>query len=230
MKRTREYKNYMSDSEIMDIYRNDKQAGGEKMVEKYSDYIYYMIKKHYPSYYKESAEMYQHGVIGIMTAMRTYDENKGTFTTHCTPFIKKEMGRHIRFMSSESSEYYASIHSSVEKAKNRLEADGAEVTVEKLTTETGLSHKIVKRELKVDHTKVSFEALENVAADMSLTDNFLVDDILSIIPEENGDVIKMKVIDGLPFSIIAKHLGVAISKVKKDYNEGLDMLREKMVV
>lgn len=228
MKRTREYKDYMSDAEIMDIYKTDKQAGSEKMVEKYTDYVYYLIKKHYPSYYKETDEMYQHGVIGILTALRTFDADRGTFTTHCTPFIKKEIGKHIRYMSSESSEYYASIHSSVEKAKTKIETEGGDVTVDNLTTETGLSKKIVKRELRVDHTKVSFESLENISTDMALTDGFVVDDILSVIPEDNGSIIKMRVIEGLPFSTIANHLGITVSKAKKDYNAGLDMLRKNM--
>lgn len=230
MKRMKEYKNYKSDAEIMDMYKKDKKAGSEAMVEKYSDYIYYIINKHYPTFYRETSDMYQHGVIGIMSALRTYNANKGAFTTHCTPFIKKELGKHIRFMSSESSEYFASIHNSVKKAKTKLEVEGGNVTVENLTSETGLSSKIVKRELNVDHTKVSLDVLENVAADMTLTDGFLVDDILSVIPKENSDVIKMKVIENMTFSKIAKQLGVAVTQVKKDYSDGLDMLREKIVI
>ena len=60
------------------------------------------------------------------------------------------------------------------------------------------------------------------------TDGFVVDDILSVIPEDNGSIIKMRVIEGLPFSTIANHLGITVSKAKKDYNAGLDMLRKNM--
>ena len=131
-------------------------------------------------------------------------------------------------MASESSEYFASLHTAVERAKTKIETNGQEVTVENIAEETGLSHKIAKRELKVDHTKVSYEVLAEVGTSMSLTDDFVVDDILSGIPPESSCVIKMKVVDGLPFTTIAKQLGKTVFRVRQDYHDGIGMLREKM--
>lgn len=224
----KKYENYMSDAEIMKLYNKDKTHGTEKMLEKYNDYIYYIINKVYPSFHREIQDMYQNGVIGMMNAMTSYNPEKGTFTTHCTPYIKKEISKHVRFISSESSEYFAAIHTSVSRAKTKLETDGKEITVENVMEETGLSKKIVNRELKIDHTKVSYEALESMTSEISLTDNFMVNDILSVIPDENSLIIKMKVFDGLTFANIAEKLGKTPHTVRKEYHEGLNMLRESM--
>ena len=151
-----------------------------------------------------------------------------TFTTYCTPYIKKELGKHLRFMAGESSEYFASVHNSVERAKSKIETAGDEATVDKIMDETGLSHKIVKRELKVDRTKVSFDALESMTADMQLSDDFVVDDLLSSIPKKNSAIIKMKVLDGISFVQIAKELGEPVVKIRQCYNEGIDMQRQNI--
>ena len=82
------YQNYMSDADIMEVYKKERKAGNEKMIEKYRDYIYYVIKKYYPTFRSEALDMFQHGAIGIMNAMVSYDANKGAFTTHCTPYVK----------------------------------------------------------------------------------------------------------------------------------------------
>lgn len=228
MGNTKTYENCMCDSDIMEVYKKDRCIGNELMLEKYHDYIYYIIKKHYPSFNREASELFQHGAIDIMNALQTYDPSKASFTTYCTPYIKKELGKHLRFMAGESSEYFASVHNSVERAKSKIETAGDEATVDKIMDETGLSHKIVKRELKVDRTKVSFDALESMTADMQLSDDFVVDDLLSSIPKKNSAIIKMKVLDGISFVQIAKELGEPVVKIRQCYNEGIDMLRQNI--
>ena len=91
MEKRTENQGRMSDVEIMAIYRKDKKAGNEQMINKYSKYVYDVINSSYPTFHKEIPEMYQQGVIGIMNAMHSYDPEKGAFTTYSTPFIKKEI-------------------------------------------------------------------------------------------------------------------------------------------
>ncbi|MFR7476986.1 sigma factor, partial [Frisingicoccus sp.] len=166
MKKTNKYENFLSDAEIMKIYETNEKAGVEAMVEKYSDYIYYVIKKYYPSFVKDAADMYQNGVIGIIYAMKRYCPEKGAFFSYSTPFIKKEISKHTRFVAAETSEYYASVHNSVKRAETKLESEGKAVSVEAIMCETGLSNKIVKREMKVDRTKVSYDVLTDVGTSM----------------------------------------------------------------
>lgn len=219
----------MSDAEIMDLYSKNPNDGISKMVEKYSDYIYFIINKHYPSFRKETSDMYQNGVIGLINAMCNYNADVSAFSTFATPFIKKELSRHVQFMNGDSSEYFASIHNSVEKAKTEIELAGNSITVERVMEKTGLSRKIVNRELKVDRTKVSYDALESHSVKMQLPDAFVVNDMLSCIPVRYRQIIAMKVLEDMPFSKIAKELNISITNVKHDYEEGINLLREAVV-
>lgn len=222
------YKNQPSDKVIMGIYYKDKAAGQEKMLEKYTDYIYYVISKTYPTFRTETEDMFQSGVIGIIHAMQTYNPEKGAFTTHCTPYIKKEISKHIRFLSSESSEYFAAVHNTVSRAKTQIEAAGDEVTVEKVMVETGLSQKIVTRELNVDHAKVSYDSLENMTATTPFDDALEIEDLLSCIPESARAIVKMKVFEDMSFTAIAQQLGKSIKTVRREYGQSIETLRRQM--
>lgn len=226
MKKTNKYENFLSDAEIMKIYETNEKAGIEAMVEKYSDYIYYVIKKYYPSFVKDAADMYQNGVIGIIYAMKRYCPEKGTFFSYSTPFIKKEISKHTRFVAAETSEYYASVHNSVKRAETKLESEGKAVSVEAIMCETGLSNKIVKREMKVDRTKVSYDVLTDVGTSMKLSESFMVDDMLSCLPEIRKKIIQLKVIEECSFKAIAAKLNTTEFYVKKEYNVGIETLRE----
>lgn len=226
--RAKTCKTFMSDAEIMEIYKTDKKLGNVKMIEKYSHYIYYMIQKFYPSFLKDTADMYQQGAIGIMNAMKNYHPDKGCFSTYSTPFIKKELSSHVRFVVCESSEYFSSIHTSVERAKNKLKTTGKEVTTDLIVEETGLSHKIVKRELEVDTTKISYDDLIDVGINMKLSDNLIVNDMLSIIPKLNRIIIKMKIFDEMSFASIARQLNITPFRAKQKYDDGIKLLQKNM--
>lgn len=228
MQKSNKYENYSSDAKIMEIYHLNKQDGIKMMVEKYSDYIYYIIKQHYPSFTKDYTDMFQNGVIGIIEAMKGYHPDKGSFHTYSTPFIKKEISKHIRFVASESSEYFATVHNSVKRAKTKLETEGKEATVDDVMLETGLSRKIVKREMKVDRTKVSYEALLEMGTSMDLTEDFIIEDMLKGISPMKKQIIKMKVVEELSFVSIAGKLNMSVGSVKKEYNAGIDTLKKQM--
>ncbi len=226
MNKANKYDDFLSDADIMNIYKENPKAGIEVMIEKYSDYIYYVIKKHYPSFIKEASDMYQNGVIGLINAMKRYHPEKGAFFSYSTPFIKKELSSYVRFVAAESSEYFAAVHNSVERAKTKLETEGKPLSVELIMKETGLSNKIVKREMKVDRTKVSYDSLTECGTNMSLSDNFIVEDMLSCLPDIRKKIIKLKIIDEFSFRDIAKKLDASEFYVKKEYNNGLDTLRK----
>lgn len=228
MIKNKNYENKLSDEEIMELYKKDKNTGINLMIEKYSDYIHYVINKYYPSFSRETEDMYQNGVIGIIEAMKNYQADKASFTTYCTPFVKKEISKHVRFVASEKSEYFATVHNHVEKAKTALETRGKDINVENLMEETGLSEKIVKREMKVDRTKVSYEALAEIGTSLSLSDSFIVDDMLSGTTSIRKEIIKMKVIEELTFKAIAQKLQLTEFRVKKEYSNGIDDIKESM--
>lgn len=54
MEKRTENQGRMSDVEIMAIYRKDKKAGNEQMINKYSKYVYDVINSSYPTFHKET--------------------------------------------------------------------------------------------------------------------------------------------------------------------------------
>lgn len=229
MKKNEKEKNVMSDAEIMALYQTDAGTAKEKMIEKYSTYIYHVIKTAFPTYAGSRQELYQHGVIGILRAMQGYNPGKSAFLTYCTPYIKNEMSRHVRFLSNESSEYYAAVHNQVERAKTKIEGEGVPVTVETVMKETGMSKKIVKRELNIDRTKVSFDAVPERSENMKLNENYVVDDILSVIPEATARIVRMKAVEGKSFEAIAREMHLSAYKIRKQYDKGIELLRERLI-
>lgn len=152
-------KNQISDKELMELYESDKYKGNEAAITQYNDYVYSIINKYYSAFYNEVDDLHQAGCVGILNALKKFDANKGKFYNYCFNFIKKELGRHILFLIGESSEYYASIHRKVTMAQNSIRMEGKKDFVEEIMNRTGLSKKIVTRELKVDYTKVSYEMI-----------------------------------------------------------------------
>ena len=154
-----ENKNQISDKELMELYESDKYKGNEAAITQYSDYVYSIINKYYSAFYNEVDDLHQAGCVGILNALKKFDANKGKFYNYCFNFIKKELGRHVLFLIGESSEYYANIHRKVTMAQNSIRMEGKKDLVEEIMNRTGLSKKIVTRELKVDYTKVSYEMI-----------------------------------------------------------------------
>lgn len=71
MGNTKTYENCMCDSDIMEVYKKDRCIGNELMLEKYHDYIYYIIKKHYPSFNREASAIMKIITAGISSFTTT---------------------------------------------------------------------------------------------------------------------------------------------------------------
>lgn len=149
----------LSDREIMESYRKDNRKGNEAAIKKYNNYIYKSIHEQCPTWIREKEDLYQSGCLGIMTALKRYDARKGRFLTYCKGFVKKELGKQVRFLIGESSEYYGNLHRKVMEAKDKILMEGGIPTVEEIMKKTEISRKLVKRELRIDYTRVSYEAL-----------------------------------------------------------------------
>lgn len=149
----------LSDREIMELYRKDKCKGNEAIIDKYSNYIHEAICKQCPTWLREKNDLYQAGCEEIMYALKGYDADKGTFLTYCRGFVKKALGDQVRFFLGESSEYYANLHRKIMRAIDKIQLAGRIPTVEAIMEETKISRKLIKRELMVDYTRVSYEML-----------------------------------------------------------------------
>ena len=73
--------------------------------------------------------------------------------------VLKLLDYQVRFFLGESSEYYANLHRKIMRAIDKIQLAGRIPTVEAIMEETKISRKLIKRELMVDYTRVSYEML-----------------------------------------------------------------------
>lgn len=226
-------KEYPSDEEIMELYKTDPGKAKETMINKYKKYIYHIIAKKYPTYqhnYSELPELFQHGCIGILLAMKTYDPEKGRFTTHCTPYIKNELTKYFQFLEDEKSDYFLNLHNKVKRAKIKLEECGCEISTESIMKETGMSRKLVIREANLNRIKVPYDSISGTKAPKAcgMSEEMIIKDYLSVLPKINQQIVNMKIIDNKSFNDISRDLHINRRRVEREYKEGLRILRKKI--
>lgn len=153
--------NILSDRAIMELYKVNREAGNEAAIEKYSKYIYKIIHSFKNSYVflSEISDLYQSGCVGVFEALKNYDANKGKLYSYCFNYVKNEIGEQIRLLTGESSWYFAKLHRTVIKARDEIQMENGTASIDEIMKRTGISRKLVTRELGVDYTKASYERL-----------------------------------------------------------------------
>lgn len=152
------------------MYQNgteeEKQKAAEKIVEMYSRWAmsmaYFYAGIYMGEYY---SDLYQCSVVGLLEAAKTYDPNKGSFTTHSKQYIHHEVYQYTMiFIDKQQSWHYARLQNKVSKAISKIEDDGRPVNWKELAKEAGISEKIAKQELLIYFkTEVGIEDAYNIA-------------------------------------------------------------------
>lgn len=228
MGKRNEKSGFMEDAEIFELYARDKLAANEKIVEKYSNYIYFFLHRNYPSYQKMFDELFQQGVIGILNALKNYDASKGSFMTYCTPFIKSECNRFFRFVQGEPSEHYFSLNQKVSKICENLEENGVMATPEMVAAKIRIGVKTAEREMKINYRTESLDAVaERKGEDpyMVADDRHVCKVLLSKIPENQRKIVFMRVVEELSFNKIAAAMGEKEYVIRKEYYAGISRMR-----
>lgn len=208
----------------------NKKVSNKKLVEQYSNYVYMLICEKYPTFIHEIAELYQSGIVGLISGYQNYDPNKGKVTTFCTPFIIHEINEQIRFIMKEKSEYFYSLRKEIEEVVRKLEAAGENVTIEKIMRETRKSRKIIERELKLATKTASYDTICSIpSVDFSVSDEMNKNICLSNLEGRCRKVIEMRFWKNMSFTQIAKQMNTTKYFVKKDYEEGINILQKEYV-
>ncbi len=119
----------------------------ERVITFYGRYVWKLILTDYPSFVeKYGDDLFQQGVVGLLEALKTYDGTHA-FTTCSKPLIKHEVSAYVSSLTGNGTLYYAKNQKKVKEAMSWLEQKGVEVTVEHISQLTGLSRKVVAREL-----------------------------------------------------------------------------------
>lgn len=228
---------------IMELYRAE-DTSCENMAKKYivinfTNYVHDIIHTYYSTYSsKYWEELYHCGVIGLIKAMKNYDEKIGKFTTYCKRFVFHEISEQLNFHKNDSTVYFNNMQKKVMEAKEQLVRDGFEPTVENIALLTDLKPEMVKRELDVvERTRFCYLDDEEVtkqpssysmAPDQICIENEKKDALwesVSRLPDETmRKVIYLKYVYDMTNDVIAKRLKIQPGKVKTCHNRAIQML------
>lgn len=222
-------KKKFTDKDIMEIYKSDAKKASDLMIEKHMDYVYSFLWKKFPTYmrvYKD--EMFQACIVGMLDAIRTYNPDKGAFTTYSTPYIKHEAFEQVCFIGKEKSRHYAIMHQKIRNARYTLEMNGETVTLEKICKMTGLSRNVAEREMKVSEIPPAMSIDECVEpyTELQLSDDMVAYSILSSLSDKERKIVVMKVLDEMTYKEIADKLGMSSVHVKQVYDKCIKKLRK----
>ena len=83
--------NHTSNTILIKNYQNGDIKALDLLIKNTEKYIYKLVSK-YPVKCQDKEDMYQSGIIGLMTALQKFDLSKNVeFLTFATPFIRHEL-------------------------------------------------------------------------------------------------------------------------------------------
>lgn len=231
---------------IMELYHSEqewlKQKSRDQIVHSYEKYVYSIIHSEFPQYDgKYMEELFQCGVIGLLNAMDGY-RGQHAFTTYSKLFIIHEMYQFIYYLSEESSPYFAGIKSKIKKAQEVMRENNIVPTVEKISSLTGLSKKVVKRELEVikrmDHVFLDDQDEKgpvNISDDRSNTEDQAEKNVraekvrisMMELSQDKRRILYLHVVENASYGDIAAELNMTIKEVKTYYQEAFSEMRSK---
>ena len=138
-----------------------KDQAKKYFIQQHTNYV----KKHIKDWNKYARDdyydLYNSAIVGILEALKKFDPEKSLFITWSNRYIHHQLYNYMCEMKFQCSEHYARLQHTVKKAIQFLKEKGIECTVYNICKYTGLSSKIVKRELRIMELKiVSLEELE----------------------------------------------------------------------
>ena len=191
----------------------------------------------------EADDLYQLGCLGFLKAVEGFDLTYGTqFSTYAVPKISGEIRRFLRDdgtvkVSRSIKEQAAAIRT----VRNQLTiALGREPTIQEISRQTGFTPEEIALAEAATAATESIQretgedgfSLENILTDTESEEN-LVEKIalrqaISLLPEREAAVIKMRYFHGLTQQRVSKVLGVSQVQVSRIEKKALEKLRELM--
>lgn len=232
-------------SSIMDMYHSENDflinKAKEYTVMNYERYIYNIMHQYYPSYVdKYSEELYQCGVIGVLNALKKYDEKKGMFTTYSRKFIIHEMEMQINFNHNDTSVHYNNIQEKIKKAIKDIEEQNCEASIAAISMMTELKPEVVKREMEyMERTNFIYidseseieqiydyrESPEELAI---INENSKVlQEAMESLPQEMREIVWKKFVLEMNNEEIAAQYNTTAGKIKTIFQHGIKRIKEE---
>ena len=191
----------------------------------------------------EADDLYQLGCLGFLKAVEGFDSSYGTqFSTYAVPKISGEIRRYLRDdgavkVSRTLKEQAASIRT----VRNQLtSALGREPTIGEISRQTGLTPEEIALAETATAATESIQkengddgfSLENVLSDTDSEENMVekiaLRQAISVLPERESTVIKLRYFHGLTQQRIAAVLNVSQVQVSRIEKKAIEKLRNLM--
>ncbi len=235
-------------STIMEMFHSEDEflikKSKEYVVISYGRYVHSLINRLYSTYAeKMEEELYQCGVIGLLNALPVYDEKKGAFTTLCKPFVMHEITTQINYYHNDTTLHYNTLQKKINEAISKLNNDGLDPTVQRISIITEIRPEIVERELRcMECTKFYYldaeqddkdnndkaceyeETPEAIYERKERTECIFAS--IKRLPADIRDVMILRYEGAKTNEEIAETLHIKIGKVKSYYQRGLRMMRQ----
>lgn len=218
----------------------------DEIVADHSPFIYRIINQHFSSFKPEYAQdMYQHGVLGILEALKKYDPAKSRPTTFFHFYVIHEISTFVAENVHCTTAYCASSIKTVNRAIRDLEKEGkTDPTATDISMVTGMRVDAVKRALDAKvisqpHSCGDESYLDSLLStyqdgpDMALEASERIDTLKQAIialPQIERTVIILKYglfgYEKTAHSDIAKITGVSVAKIRYYQQSAIRILRK----
>ncbi len=231
---------------IMEMYRSGDaflvQKSKDFVEANYGGFVHSIIVNEFSKAADEHGEdLYQSGVIGLMCALRRYDESRGKFLTWAARYIRHEIIKQIGILQEENVMVGATTRRKINQAKRQLEAEGLEPTAKRISSMTKIREETVRKQLEYEKQpgKLSLDQWENdpEAYDLekcgkSPEDIYIQKEICSCLvkaikdlPDEERQVLELRFLEGLTNEKIASKMHCSVSHVKKVFKRCFELMR-----
>lgn len=194
---------------------------------------------------QEAEDLIQIGSIGMMKAVRGFDESFGTaFSTYAVHMVTGELKRFLRddglikisrdikrrgYILFRAGEEFSAKHGREPKISELCELCG--MTYEEMVTALEAMAPTVSLQEKLgDDDSASFEELIGDDKSDEITDKLALGEALKNLPKEEQNLIYLRYYRGLTQSESAKRLGMTQVKVSRQEKKIIEKLRKEMIV
>lgn len=234
----------MSNTELLERYRQGDEAAKDTIVEQNMGLVYSVVKR-FMNRSHETEDLIQIGAIGLIKAVKKFDDTFGVqFSTYAVPMIAGEIKRFLRDdgavkVSRSIKETAIKGRRAEEALRKRLGrnpgikeiADECCIPQEELmqafeaavvpeSLQSGIGDKDDERSVRL------IEMLTSEDTEEKIVDKVFVKEVLAMLPERERKIIIMRYFRGKTQSEIAEMIGISQVQVSRIEKKALSKLRE----
>lgn len=225
---------------------DEKEDAITKLFYKVEDFIWYFLKREYPTFYSDAEireELYAECLKAFMECIGDFNPEKGTLSNWVTYPFRHAVTNWIGDNIANSSGYHAKQMREVEKVTEKLQERGIPVTAAQIAFETGMSIKTVEKvQRRIEANRIkrfdSNEELEGmISARMpSPEDAFMEEEAkrtifkaLSVLPDQDKLILVYHFgLDGgdpRSYAMVGKMVGISAPQVQTSIARSLRILK-----